>query len=338
MTLKAFISGCAGTELSAEEHDFFAEHRPCGLILFQRNCAKPDQLKALISSVRDAVSSDLFFVLIDQEGGRVARMKPPHWREFPAAGRLGKYYKQNPENGLETIKSVAFSLASEIREMGINVNCVPILDIPVPGSHDIIGDRAYGNNAEDVMTISKAVIAGHLEAGVLPVIKHIPGHGRAQADSHEALPVITTELETLRKTDFVPFKALNHCPLGMTGHLLLNCLDAENPVSTSKRIISEIIRGEIGFQGALMTDDLSMKALSGSMQERSAKAIEAGCDLLLHCNGHFDEMLDVANSAPRLQGESLNRITAAYQQLQPPKLAENQQIHVLIEEILAKTT
>ncbi len=334
MTLKAFITGCAGTELSSEERAYFAHHRPCGFILFQRNCENPEQLKALIDSVREAVQDEKLLVLVDQEGGKVSRLKPPHWTDFPPGMALGNIYRDKKEEGLEIVRQISQWLGSELYPLGINVNCVPVLDIPVAGAHDIIGNRAYGDNANDIIEVAKAVIAGHRDAGLLPVIKHIPGHGRAGSDSHEELPVIETDLEVLRATDFIPFKALNGELLGMTGHLLLPQLDKEDPVSTSAKIISGIIRQEIGFDGLLMSDDLGMEALDGNMSERTSDVLAAGCDVALHCNGHFDEMEDVAAASPVLEGAALERLNRAKDALCRPKSFDKEQISAWLDEHL----
>ena len=336
MSLKAFICGCDATSLNNEEKAFFKDHKPSGFILFQRNCNNSEQLENLIQSVKDCIGEDIF-VLVDQEGGRVTRLKPPHWDPFPSALQLAEYFRNNPEEGYNKVRDAYQFLASGLRELGINVNCVPVLDIPVPGAHDIIGNRAYGTTPEEVISVSKAVIEGHLAAGVLPVIKHIPGHGRACSDSHEALPIISDSLDDLRATDFVPFKELNYLPLGMTGHLLLKDIDKDEPVSTSKNIISNIIRKEIGFNGLLMSDDLSMKALSGSMSDRARRSLEAGCDLALHCNGEIEEMLEVAEVAPVLRGASLARFKHAMAQFRMPEPVNCEEIQEFICEILANS-
>lgn len=336
MTFKAFITSCAGTVLTEEEKSFFADQRPSGFILFARNCENPDQLKKLIDSVRNAVQDEKMLVLVDQEGGRVARMQPPHWTDFPSGRVLGNIYRQEGEAGLSKIRLISQWLATEIYAVGINVNCVPVLDVPVPGAHDVIGTRAYGETVEDVITVAKAVVEGHRDAGVLPVIKHIPGHGRAGVDSHLTLPVIKDPVDELRNKDFLPFKAFNNMPLGMTGHLLLPELDEKNPVSTSRHIIDTIIRKEIGFDGLLMSDDLDMEALDGTIGERAKNCLEAGCDLPLYCKGEFHKMTEVAEVSPELSGDALRRINTAKGQLSAPKAFDKEQISAWMKENLAK--
>ncbi len=335
MTFKAFITSCAGPVLTEDERSFFADQRPSGFILFARNCENPQQLKKLIDSVREAVQDETMLVLVDQEGGRVARLKPPHWTDFPAGRVLGNIYRKDGEAGLAKVREISRWLASEIYSVGINVNCVPVLDVPVSGAHDVIGTRAYGETVEDVITVAKAVIEGHRDAGVLPVIKHIPGHGRAGVDSHLELPVIQDPVDELRRKDFLPFKAFKDMPLGMTGHLLLPELDGKDPVSTSKHIIDTIIRKEIGFDGLLMSDDLDMEALDGTIGERAKNCLEAGCDLPLYCKGEFHKMTAVAEVSPELSGESLRRLNEAKALLNPPKAPDNEQIRVWLEENLS---
>lgn len=318
-TCKAFISGCAGETLTSEERDFFAVERPVGLILFARNCRSKDQVRALVEDYRQAVGAADLFVLIDQEGGRVARLTPPEWLAFPSGRRLGGLIERDGAAGEEAVSLLARYLASELYELGINVDCLPVLDVPVPGADDIIGERAYGVEPDLVVRGGRAAAAGLLQGGVLPVAKHIPGHGRASCDSHLALPVIEEVRETLWGCDFVPFKALNDLPLGMTAHVVLPSYDARNPASTSSVVIDEVIRGEIGFDGALMCDDLSMKALSGSMAERTNGVFAAGCDLALHCNGVMTEMKDVAAGSPELTGKALQRVEKAFSKLQKPE-------------------
>lgn len=311
LTPRAFAAGCSSTRLSDSERAFFRDARPCGLILFQRNCETPEQVRRLVGDVAEAIGGDAFMVLIDQEGGRVRRLRPPAWRDYPAARAFGKLYKRDPELGKEAARLCARVWADDLRACGINLNATPVLDIPVAGAHDIIGDRAYGKDADAVIALGRAVAEGFMDGGVIPVIKHIPGHGRARADSHENLPVIDTPLEELERTDFRPFTALSGMPAAMTAHILLTELDAERPVSISPVIITEVIRGSIGFGGLLMSDDLSMKALDGSLAERAGAVIAAGCDMALHCNGVLAEMEEVAGVVPELAGKALDRFAAA---------------------------
>ncbi|MEZ5924834.1 MAG: beta-N-acetylhexosaminidase [Hyphomicrobiaceae bacterium] len=309
--LSAFISGCAGEVLTDEEWRFFQDHRPAGLILFQRNITSPQQVKALIAKFRDAVGRDDILVLVDQEGGRVQRLKPPQWRQLPAGAAFGLRYAADPDAGVAAAKAVSQLAARDLAELGFTVNCVPVLDMPVAGAHPVIGDRAYGEDVERVAALGRAVCEGTMAGGLLPVIKHIPGHGRATQDSHLALPVVEEGLEVLKRTDLAPFRALSDMPIGMTGHVLVTAVDPSEPASTSRPVVQEIIRGEIGFDGLLLCDDLSMKALRGSTASKAERAIAAGCDLVLHCNGNMEEMRDVARSVPELEGEAERRYLKA---------------------------
>ena len=320
MTFSAFITGCAGGELTPAERDFVKRARPAGLILFQRNCKTPDQVSALTQDFRAALGVEQALVLIDQEGGRVQRMRPPHWRALPPAMAYAELYHREPEAAASAARAVAKLLASELRGHGITMNCVPVLDIPQPNAHNIIGDRAYGVDLETIVALGRATAEGHLAGGVLPVMKHIPGHGRAMCDSHKELPVIDAELSVLRAEDFVPFRQLADLPAAMTAHVLIPALDRHAPVSLSSAIIEKTIRTEIGFDGLLMSDDLSMNALSGGIAKRAEGVIEAGCDLALHCNGVLREMEQVAGVVPELQGPAWRRYDAALARLSAPAL------------------
>ncbi|MEZ5840165.1 MAG: beta-N-acetylhexosaminidase [Hyphomicrobiales bacterium] len=311
MTVRAYISGCAGTELDAGEKALFASAPPWGLILFQRNCQSAEQISALVASFRDVVGRPDAPVLIDQEGGRVQRLRPPLAPNYPPAARFAELHAIESGAGLRAARLGARLIAEDLIRLGINVDCLPVLDVGLPITHQVIGDRAYGGELATIIALGRAVCEGLLEAGVLPVIKHIPGHGRAMADSHLELPVVDTPAAELAATDFVPFAALADMPLAMTAHVVYSALDADRPATTSPTVISEIIRGHIGFDGLLMSDDVSMKALSGSIGERSEAAIAAGCDVVLHCNGEAAEMAEVAEAAPVLAGEAARRAAAA---------------------------
>ena len=315
MTLKAFITGVAGPQLLDEEKTFLKEARPCGLIVFDRNIENRDQLKRLVDEYREAVGSDRQMILIDQEGGRIQRMRQPHWKKWPAGARYGELYKRDPEAAKLAAKYIYQMMSEELVDVGINVNCVPLLDIPVPGAHDIIGDRALSGDLETIIELGRCVAQGNLAGGVLPVIKHIPGHGRATSDSHVALPTIDEKRAVLEQTDFKTFKALNDLPLAMTGHLLMTDLDPEQNVSVSEQIISEVIRGWIGFDGLLMSDDLSMEALSGTIGERARDVVAAGCDVALYCKGVYEQMIDVAACTPDLDGKARQRFDRACEQI-----------------------
>ena len=313
------IYGCGGKELSADERAFFREAQPWGFILFARNVLHPQQVKALVSALRDTVGDQRAPVLIDQEGGRVARLRLPHWRTYPSARRFGDLYRSDPDAAKEACGFNARLIASELNDLGINADCVPVLDVPVKGADAVIGDRAFSEEPEIVTALGRTVIEAMLEGGILPVMKHVPGHGRANADSHLALPRVTVSQDELRASDFAPFRALNDCPLAMTAHVIYEAIDPNRPATTSRTAVSEVIRCWIGFDGLLMSDDLSMKALNGSFQERTRNALAAGCDVVLHCNGSFSEMQDVAAEAAPLEGQAMARAERALAQLHPAK-------------------
>jgi len=318
MVQKALITGCSGAELTADEQAFFREHRPCGLILFARNCISSEQIAELSAAVRACVAGSELLILVDQEGGRVQRMGPPQWRTYPAARNFGRLYDSDAGEGVAAAGAVARLMAKDLFEAGINADCAPVLDLPAPGAHDIIGDRAYSSDPETTIALARAVAQGLLDGGVLPVIKHMPGHGRAQADSHETLPVISASLEELSVSDFKPFMALNDLPLAMTAHVVLSAVDDVAPASVSAPIISQVIRKRIGYGGLIMSDDLDMAALTGTLGERTSSVIAAGCDVALHCSGKLADMEDVADAAPELSAAARARLKAAFGQLKTP--------------------
>lgn len=330
MAYKALIAGCSGQQLNAEERAFFRDARPCGLILFARNCATREQIRSLVGDVRDAAGSDIL-VLIDQEGGRVQRMGPPEWPAYPPAGRFSDLYDADREEGIEAARLVTRLMARDLHEVGINVDCLPVLDVPVPGAHGIIGDRAYGRDPETISVLGRAAAEGLLDGGVLPVIKHVPGHGRAKADSHKDLPIIDAPLEDLQTSDFAPFRALNDMPIAMTAHVVLKALDDSAPATTSALIIDKVIREWIGFSGLVMSDDLDMAALSGQIEERAAAVIAAGCDIALHCSGLLADMQRVADAVPELGGRSLERFEAALERLADPAPFDEERALFLLE-------
>ncbi len=311
------IFGCSGRELGAEEHAFFRDSQPWGFILFARNITDRGQLRMLVDSLRGTVCDARAPVLIDQEGGRVARLKPPNWRERPAAARFGQLYANSNDVAAEAAYLNARLIAADLAEIGVNVDCLPVLDVPVDGADDIIGDRAFARDPAAVIALGRAVIEGLLEGGVLPVMKHVPGHGRATADSHLALPRVATSAEELSATDFVTFRGLNQCPMAMTAHVVYEAIDPQRPATTSPKVIRDVIRGEIGFDGLLMSDDVSMGALEGPISVRTKAALFAGCDVVLHCNGKMEEMKDVAEAAKPLEGPSLKRAEHALGLLSP---------------------
>jgi beta-N-acetylhexosaminidase len=309
--LSAFIAGLAGPELSSKEAALLRQARPCGIILFARNVVDPDQVRRLTDAAKAAIGADDILVLIDQEGGRVRRMKPPHWRELPPAAAYGRLYASDPEAAINAARQTARLTAADLTAIGINTDCAPVLDVPVPGSHDIIGDRAYGTEAAQVIALGRAVCEGFMAGGVLPVIKHIPGHGRATKDSHLDLPVVTEPPAELDATDFATFRALADMPAAMTAHVVFSSLDADAPASTSARVTGEIIRGSIGFDGLLMSDDLGMRALTGSIAERARAVLKAGSDIALLCSGDAAETEQVAAVTPPLQGDAQARFARA---------------------------
>lgn len=320
----AFISGSEGLVLSADEIAFFREANPWGFILFARNIKDAAQVTALTRSFRAAVGRENAPVLIDQEGGRVQRLGPPIWREYPPVIRLGQLYARDPVKALRAARLVARLMAADLHGLGINTNCVPLVDVPQEGSDKIIGDRAYADDPQIVGLLGRAVMQGMLAGGVLPIIKHIPGHGRAGVDSHLSLPVVETPLSELQAVDFLPFAALADAPMAMTAHVVYTAIDPELPATLSPHAI-RMIRQEIGFDGLLMTDDVSMKALSGSMHDICSAAMAAGCDLALHCNGELAEMEAVAKAAGSLSGLSLARATNATAALATPQIFDEHQ-------------
>lgn len=311
MPVQSVFFGCSGLVLTAVEIAFFKAVKPAGYILFARNCSDPEQLKALTKSLADLCDVTPAPILIDQEGGRVARLRPPQWLGHPPAATIGALYQDDKPRGLEAAKAQGALIGAELRDLGITVDCLPVLDVLFPQTHDIIGDRAFGSNAESVTALGAAMVSGILGAGVVPVIKHIPGHGRATTDSHLDLPIVDASHDALSSIDFRPFKALSLAPMAMTAHILYTALDGQNCATHSASIIADVIRGEIGFDGLLMSDDLSMKALGGSLTERAEKALGAGCDIALHCNGDMAEMRAVAAGCKPLSRASERRLQSA---------------------------
>lgn len=308
MSVCAAILGCSGPELTAEEAAFFRDVRPWGFILFGRNVETPDQVRRLTGSLRETVGRADAPILIDQEGGRIQRLGPPHWRAYPT----GRAYGELPQPQRREITRLGARLiAHDLADLGINVDCVPVLDVPDPEGHEIIGDRAYGDTPEDVALLGRAACEGLIAGGVLPIVKHIPGHGRARADSHLELPVVDASWDELDGRDFAPFRALSDMPMAMTAHVIYSAIDAEQSATTSEAVFEKVIRGAIGFDGLVMCDDLSMKALSGSFEERAAMSLAAGCDVVLHCNGDMGEMRAVVEGAGELAGRAAERARAA---------------------------
>ncbi len=333
-TPSAAIYGCAGLSLSADEESFFREADPWAFILFQRNCETPDQVRDLVTALRASVGRDDAPVLIDQEGGRVARLKPPHWRAAPPASFFGRLASHDRERAHEALKLNTQLLAAELTDLGIDVDCVPLLDLQFPGAHDVIGDRSFGGDPELVADLGRVVCETMLAAGVMPIVKHIPGHGRARVDSHKDLPVVGTARAELEATDFRPFRELADAPWAMTAHVVYTALDAERPATTSPDVVSRVIRGEIGFDGLLLSDDLSMEALKGSLGERAAASLAAGCDVALHCNGKPEEMAQVAAAVGALTVEAQRRIAAGRARLGPAEAVDSAALLRRLEAIM----
>jgi len=308
--MKPVIFALAGPALSADERALFRAARPAGYILFKRNIVDPAQVRALTDDLRELDGRANLPVLIDQEGGRVSRMQPPAWPAFPAGAPFGELYDVSPIAAIEAVRSNAQALALMLREAGINVDCLPLLDVRQEGAHDIIGDRAFGTDPLRVAALGRAVIEGLRAGGCVGVMKHMPGHGRATADSHKALPVVEASAAEL-ELDLAPFRRLKDAPMGMTAHVVYTAWDAERPASLSPVVIEEVIRGKIGFDGFLMSDDIDMKALSGTPAEKAAGVVAAGCDVALDCWARFDEMAAIAEALDDMADDSVARLERA---------------------------
>ncbi len=311
MKCRAVVFGCAGLRLGEAERRFFARVDPLGLIVFARNVETPGQLGALTAEFRDCVGRADAPVLVDQEGGRVQRLRPPHWRSAPTAARFGELATRDRAKAAEAARLNAGLMAIELAAVGIDTVCAPVLDLRFPGTHDVIGDRAFAADPAIVSELGRVAAEGYLAAGIAPIMKHIPGHGRSLVDSHLSLPVVEASRVELEASDFRPFKALAGLPWAMTAHLLYRAIDAECPATMSARVVGEVIRGHIGFEGVLIGDDLSMQALSGSIGERAAATLAAGCDLALHCNGKMEEMEAVAEAAHTIGEATARRLERA---------------------------
>jgi beta-N-acetylhexosaminidase len=337
MNKRAFIIGTSGTELTAHEREFIVAERPWGFILFKRNVADPGQVVSLIARLREALGDPHAPVLIDQEGGRVQRLGPPNWPVYPAGSVFGRLYDIDPALGLSAARLSARLIADDLSRLGVTVDCLPLADVPVAGADAVIGDRAYGTEPAKVALIARAVTNGLEEGGILPVLKHIPGHGRATADTHFRLPVVDTPENELKSSDFAAFRPLADLPMAMTAHVVFSAFDGAHPATTSATMIERVIRGVIGFQGLLMSDDVSMNALAGSIAERTRAIFAAGCDIVLHCNGKLDEMRDVARQAPELSGKSLERAKAALASRKAPlafhRLAARAELDALVDRL-----
>ncbi|RWI93362.1 beta-N-acetylhexosaminidase [Mesorhizobium sp.] len=323
---KSMILGCAGKSLTEDEIRFYGDERPWGFILFARNVGETEQIRDLVASMRESVGRPDAPVFIDQEGGRVQRLRPPLAPNYPGGGALGALWREDREAGRRAAWLLARLHAFDLLRHGITADCLPVLDVPIAGASDVIGARAYGMEPNAVIELGRASAEGLMSGGVLPVMKHIPGHGRAFADTHFALPTVDTPLAELRQHDFAPFKALNHLPMAMTAHVVYSAIDPDNPATTSAKVVNEVIRGEIGFDGLLMSDDTSMKALSGDFPTKAASILAAGCDLVLHCNGVFEEMSGIASRTTMLEGKSLARAERALAYIKDRDVADESTI------------
>ena len=336
MSTRAFITGVSGTELTAAEREFIRDQRPWGFILFKRNVGTPAQVAALVAELRFVANAPDAPVLIDQEGGRVQRLGPPHWPVYPAGATFAALYDTDSALGLTAARLSARLIAADLADLGITVDCLPLADVPVPGADAVIGNRAYGTEPGKVAAIARAVTEGLEQGGVLPVLKHIPGHGRATADTHFKLPTVDTARAELERTDFAAFKPLADLPMAMTAHVVFSVVDPAHPATTSATMIADVIRGAIGFQGLLMSDDVSMNALSGNIAERTRAIFAAGCDVALHCNGNIEEMRDVAGQAPELSGRALERANAALAARKPPQPFDRAAARAELDALIAR--
>jgi beta-N-acetylhexosaminidase len=326
------IFGLAGARLSSIERDFFQASKPLGFILFARNCLHPEQLRALTGELRECLARDAP-ILIDQEGGRVARLGPPHWRKAPAAAVFGRLFERDPALATALAHDNARLIAAELFDAGIDVNCSPVLDVPAADGHAVIGDRAFCSDPHTIAQLGLAVAQGLLAGGVLPVIKHIPGHGRARADSHLELPVVSVSHSELSARDFIPFRALADQPLAMTAHVVYSDLDPGQPATTSPTVIAKVIRGEMQFDGVLLSDDIGMQALSGGLAGRARSALAAGCDLVLHCSGELSEMRDIASALPAATPAARSRVQTALKFKKTPEPFDRKQIIMRLEQL-----
>lgn len=335
---RAAILGSAGTRLDGDERRFLAEADPAGFILFKRNCESPEQTRALIAALREAVARADAPVLVDQEGGRVVRLGPPHWQAPPAAALIGTLAEADEADGTRAAWLSARLVAAQLEPLGFTVNCAPVLDLRFPGASTVVGDRSFGADPDMVARLGRAYADGLAAGGIVPAIKHMPGHGRATVDSHAVLPRVNASCVALRAGDFRPFRALRDMPAGLTAHVLYTALDPEQAGTVSPTVIGEAVRGDIGFDGLLVSDDLSMGALTGSAGSRTARARAVGCDLALHCNGRLDEMAEVAAAAPRLEGRSRERFKRMLAARRAPDAFDEGEGRRELEALLAPVT
>ena len=336
MSTRAFITGVSGTELTAVEREFIRAERPWGFILFRRNVDTPAQVAALVAELRAVAGAADAPVLIDQEGGRVQRLGPPHWPVYPPGAIFSTLYDTDSVLGLTAARLSARLIASDLADLGITVDCLPLADVPVPGADAVIGNRAYGTEPGKVAAIARAVTEGLEQGGVLSVLKHIPGHGRATADTHFKLPTVDAPRDELDRADFAAFQPLADLPMAMTAHVVFSAVDPAHPATTSATMITQVIRGVIGFQGLLMSDDVSMNALSGNIAERTRAIFAAGCDMALHCNGNIEEMREVAGQTPELSGTALARAKAALASRKAPQPFDRAAARAELDALIAR--
>lgn len=315
--LLPIVTGCSGTVLTADEKALFSDAPPAGLILFRRNCTGKNQVADLVAAFRELVNWADAPVLIDQEGGTVARLKAPEWTEFPPAGDFAAQAERDLELACDAVYQNARAMGREMADIGITVNCAPVMDVPAPDCHDFLsGSRTYGRDAHQVTELAEYVCRGLLAAGVTPVMKHIPGHGRGTVDSHEALPRVTADLPALKEVDFAPFRTISNSDLGnavwaMGAHIVYTALDADHAATLSGKIMRDVVRDMIGFTGVLIADDIGMEALTGTLAERAVATLKAGCDLTLHCSGDFAEMRGIFSALPEISSLALERMLRA---------------------------
>ncbi len=326
--VRPIILDCAADRLEPEEAALYGELQPFGFILFARHCLEPSQVRDLVAALHQAVGRAAP-VLIDQEGGRVARLCPPHWRRPPPAAAFADLWERDPEAAARAAYLNSRLIAADLEPLGVTVDCLPVLDLKFHGAHHIIGDRAYGERPEPVIALGRAAADGLMAGGVLPVIKHIPGHGRAAADSHLELPHVAAPAEALRRLDFPPFAALADLPIAMTAHITYEAFDPTTPATWSRRIVGDIIRGEIGFAGVLLSDDISMKALAGPMAERARRSLDAGCDIALLCNASFEERRSVLEGVDDLSAMDFDRLD----RLMTPPPADTIDVTAVMDEL-----
>jgi beta-N-acetylhexosaminidase len=336
MSTRAFITGLSGLQLRTDERAFLRAERPWGFILFKRNIETPAQVSALVTELRESIGEPDAPVLIDQEGGRVARLGPPHWPVYPHGAAFGTLYDIDRALGLSAARLSARLIAADLADLGITVNCLPLADVPVAGADAVIGNRAYGTEPGKVAAIARAVAEGLEQGGILPVLKHIPGHGRATADTHFRLPEVDTSQAELERTDFAAFQPLADLPMAMTAHVVFSALDPTQPATTSATIIQQVIRGVIGFHGLLMSDDVSMNALAGSIAQRTRAIVAAGCDMVLHCNGKLDEMRAVVSETPLLSGIALERAKRALASRKPPQPFDRKAARAELDDLVGR--